>query len=519
MSWALQRLGLPTNADERAVKRAYASKLKTTRPEDDPEGFQSLNEAYRAALAWVQSRPADPRVEDDALYDAAGGDEEHAPIASVEAIELPEEIIARLQAMDAQLEVARTLLDRARTDAPAPPAAQAGDTALHSADAEDAFDLGAFLDDCIALAVRSRDGDLERWLNAQPALWSLARKAQVAQWLLQQLQTQRPPIQARRFDVVAGFFGLLDLNSGYDAYTIQRLRHRLHLAWEVQTQQMRALAERTGQDGGSVAANLRQTGRILRQLTRPLRWPQALWAGLMPGYPIAVRKFMRHLDHGSLDDLPPPIREDQVAFWDAAGDRERLSKPRWAVSIARLFAYSGLITLAYAGLLTLLHRQDSVGDALLGLSWPLFAAAAFALLTTAWLGQLAYQGFARWQALADAEAPAPLCHAAAIPLLTALAIGLLWAAPGNGIAAGAVVGSLLVFAGMGAWVRHRERSGPPLGRHIGFWRAAFLLLMTRTAGDAFGWFDDAGFLVLIASAILFVWAKDLWIQRRARRNS
>lgn len=518
MNWALRRLGLRADADERAVKRAYAAQLKTTRPEDDPEGFQSLNEAYRAALAWVQSRPPQAHVEDDIeeeADDAAARDDASQVSIDKDAgsIELPADVLAALQDIDARVDAARTLLDRV----------QANDTTIDGPSARiddaDAFDAGALLDECIAQAVHGRDGDLERWLHAQPALWSLARKAQIGQWLVQQWQVRRPPIPAKRFDVVADFFGLLDLNGDHDAYTIQRLRHRLHLAWEVQTKQMRALAERTGQDGGSVASNLRQTARILGQLTRPLRWPQVLGAALMPGYPTAVRKFLQHLDYGDLDDLPPPIREDQVAFWDAAGDRARLSKPRWAVSIARLFAYSALITLAYAGLLNLLHHQDSAGDVLHGLSWPLFAAAAFALLGSVWLGQLAYQGFARWQALKDDEARAPQWNAAAIPLLVALAMVLLQAAPGDGVVAGALVGLLLVFAGMGAWVRHRERSGPPLGRHIGFWRAAFLLLMTRTAGDAFGWFDDAGFLALIAGAILFVWARDLWIQRRARSHS
>ena len=46
MSWALRELGLRPDADERAIKRAYAAKLKTTRPEDDPEGFQRLHAAY-----------------------------------------------------------------------------------------------------------------------------------------------------------------------------------------------------------------------------------------------------------------------------------------------------------------------------------------------------------------------------------------------------------------------------------------------------------------------------------------
>ena len=55
MSRALRELGLGPDADERAVKRAYAARLKATRPDTDPEGFQRLNAAYQAALAWVQS--------------------------------------------------------------------------------------------------------------------------------------------------------------------------------------------------------------------------------------------------------------------------------------------------------------------------------------------------------------------------------------------------------------------------------------------------------------------------------
>lgn len=43
-------LGIDEGADEREIKRAYARWLKTTRPDDDPQGFQHLNNAYNKCL-------------------------------------------------------------------------------------------------------------------------------------------------------------------------------------------------------------------------------------------------------------------------------------------------------------------------------------------------------------------------------------------------------------------------------------------------------------------------------------
>lgn len=44
-------LGVKPNVDAKTIKLAYSKLLKKTRPDEDPEGFQRLREAYKTALA------------------------------------------------------------------------------------------------------------------------------------------------------------------------------------------------------------------------------------------------------------------------------------------------------------------------------------------------------------------------------------------------------------------------------------------------------------------------------------
>ena len=59
-------LNLSPTADTRAIKRAYAARLKETRPDEDPQAFQKLRSAYEEALIvapWFDSENTEQEAE------------------------------------------------------------------------------------------------------------------------------------------------------------------------------------------------------------------------------------------------------------------------------------------------------------------------------------------------------------------------------------------------------------------------------------------------------------------------
>ncbi len=474
-SWYTQ-LDLPPDADERAIKRAYAAKLRTTRPDEDPEGFQRLNEAYQTALEMLRHRLAQDAIAVEAGAADAGPE---AP-AETEAVGETEAPASEAQAASEGAEE------------------EAGDD-VDTAPQGEAITLDQFLDECLGAA---GDGDprvLEHWLRSQPVLWSLEHKAMIGHWLLRLMDARQPPMTDRNFDMLAEFFGYNDLHSGYDPLALQRLRARLVEAWRALQAERRSrkptrrpgpspahsfawLAEQRKQrqqeppkidEEREKAAYMHRLLRLHGYLTRPASTWRNLWTSLNIGRVSSVRGMLLENPFGGWDKLPDRIRRDQIAYWLAATEGNRWTSQRIQIALFRclMLALPASPLLAALQMLEVGQTELPLSVVLSSIAWP------WAILMAGWALQAGFRSLLHWQGGTEPSSRGlRRIHVALVPVLSliclaSLMIGTLWPIT---FASGMLGCWLATAKYYGQLRQHGESPSPWLTPH----RAALLLITT-----------------------------------------
>lgn len=500
MTSPLTLLGLDADADERAIKRAYAAKLKTVRPDEDPEGFQRLNEAYRAALQWAESR----RAHED------GSGARVSPATST--------IVAAASQEDAAPPRPRDL--HLRDIGPPQEAEEPPQRFLHA---------------CLTVAANATRPEFEAWLLAQPALWSLSRKATMGRDLVRLLHTQFPPIPDTNFAAIAGFFAIDDLHSGYDPLFVDRLRQALHAAWVAahgigEGAPIEIPADRDGwpvygaartEDAQAEFAS-RQRERAMRHLIETRHpellgrrsWPKLLLGLLSSERTKTIVTMIKTLGASADDRFDPRA----LRFWRGAGDLSRLSRGSASLVFLRSASIGFALAILALGFMAPLAAASRRWDLAIG---PVAIILTIALIASlGWLVLVLGLAFVAWQEQPD---PPPgiarRWHRMTIPLL--VAVGLVPFATSVSDALGLPV---LALAAITAWCRQATRHRVPrlLDDRDGnaFWvllRVVLGLVVVGLSGQIAT--SDHALLILclsLAAAAMALWTLDLVRQRHRR---
>lgn len=323
-------LGINRDADEAAIKRAYAQRLRKTRPDDDPAGFQRLNEAYRTALAYTKARQGTRSQPGTAWRQAvpvhASADPAHArPGAPGE------------HAVEAET-VRPAHAARVRAEPVDPPPAPPNPMAP-------VFDPAAFIAE---FRQRCDAGDaraLSQWLSQVPSFWNLPTKHTAGRMLLRALFEQPEHMSEACFAATSGFFHFDDALAGIDPMLLRRVRDRGTIAWLLRAENHAELARRIY--GRKTPGGVHRVRTAIRLASgSPRLWRDLLFA-LPPGRAPRHATLLLRMCNGNIADLPPPIDPDHAKFWVEAGGTT-FGKPKLLAYVARTIAALLLIPAAIA---------------------------------------------------------------------------------------------------------------------------------------------------------------------------
>ncbi len=360
MQGPFELLGIDARASERDIKRAYARLLKTTRPQDNPEGFQHLNEAYQAALRWRRNSDDIAWTDDQGTgRDAkpAGGVVGHTSGYNIRLTEeaeagelvIPGDASALSEVAPQQACSEATDLNRSeQADDVDHVFEEHGNEETNGKDGQGTQPSAHVLAElCIDAAEGAETPQaLEAWLNEQDALWNLSVKSSVAQTLDWRLPQREPTIKPNVFDALLAYFGLDVVADGDNRYEHQDLRQRMRLTAALQAADSMELFWLWRQDTGAHPDSQSDFKEMIALIKKPFSLARSLW--FSRGFKRAerMRSLLLWLTTGNNEALPPTYDSRHLDYWLRAGDSSRISLPRLGMHLVNwTTVFAGVVAL------------------------------------------------------------------------------------------------------------------------------------------------------------------------------
>lgn len=314
-------LGLKKSATIAQIKRAYAVKLKQTRPEDDPAGFQQLREIFQAALDSAHRRD----LQHAAKADAAGTEQAMAENPVDDDVAVWPVYPAHADIDDHTMQTAPS------PDAEAPAIMPLPADVPAVMPMPRPFDFGAFLGDL----QKAGSGELrtfQHWLETQPDLYSLSLKQELAWPLVHHFADADPPLRPKHLAALFAFFSLDSVGP-----RLNELSQLTYLARQHSENYWRPelVAERIQHVQASWTDQL-----LFNELKGPPHLLRRAFILLFPGLKQWTYKIAEELSATAPEHQRRVVDPAAVDFWLRVGNRHAVSGWRMASMLLQLSAFA-----------------------------------------------------------------------------------------------------------------------------------------------------------------------------------
>jgi hypothetical protein len=326
-------LGLTRKASLIEVKRAYAKLLKTTRPDDDPEGFQRLHSAYTAALAQAQYREAEAariaagEVDESELFDTDDTDDDEADTNDVDPAQSLITAESTIHSNGEASSQATVEVDSSEING-------SHRQAEDDAEQDIRFNYSQFLSELYSVGHDPRES-VYRWLNKHPDLYSLGLKQALINPLLETLAESETPLRPVALQELLKYFQLdtVTLPEYWHHNQIEYLRKQSEDYWALDAE-LWALRH----------AQLSMTDKaILNELQGPKNRWRRIFIALFPDLPNRIHQQALRFDMLQKNSGQQQLSQESLDFWLAFNDKTKITLHRAFAMLVRCYAFGMLL--------------------------------------------------------------------------------------------------------------------------------------------------------------------------------